>query len=254
MPLTDPLSFQLYSSRNFPPLETQFEVLRQAGYTNVEPYGAFYGDVGEAKGLLARFGLASKSGHFGLQQLDKQPEEVVRIAKALDMSTVVVPYLGPEERPSDREGWRAIGSMMSEAARRLEGAGLRLAWHNHDFEFKALPDGSFPIEHLLAEGVLWEADIAWVVRGGADPKPWIARYTGRIPLVHVKDIAPPGENRNEDGWADVGTGIVPWAELWPLCVAAGAEAMIAEHDNPSDFRRFAQTSARAMKALNEGGK
>ena len=48
------------------------------------------------------------------------------------------------------------------------------------------------------------------MRGGADPRRWIERYRGRIPLVHVKDIAPAGEKEDEDGWADVGTGTVPW--------------------------------------------
>jgi sugar phosphate isomerase/epimerase len=54
-----------------------------------------------------------------------------------------------------------------------------------------------------------------VIKGKADPRPFIERYRGRMPLVHVKDIAPPGENADEDGWADVGTGIVPWASSGP---------------------------------------
>ena len=78
---------------------------------------------------------------------------------------------------------------------------------------------------------------------------WIERYRGRIPLVHVKDIAPAGEKVDEDGWADVGAGVMPWARLWPQCVAAGAEIMIAEHDNPSDFERFARVSAAAMRGF-----
>ena len=99
---------------------------------------------------------------------------------------------------------------------------------------------------------MWEADLAWVVRGGADPRHWIELYRGRIPLVHVKDIAPAGDNADEDGWADVGAGIMPWSELWPRCVAAGAETMIAEHDNPSDFDRFARVSAMAMRSYTKG--
>ena len=80
---------------------------------------------------------------------------------------------------------------------------------------------------------------------------WIERYRGRIPLVHVKDLAPAGAKTDEDGWADVGAGVLPWAALWSACVAAGAEIMIAEHDNPSDFARFARTSSAAMKALSQ---
>ena len=42
------------------------------------------------------------------------------------------------------------------------------------------------------------------------------------------------------------------AQLWPLCVAAGVEMMIAEHDNPSDFDRFARISAAAMRGYAKG--
>ena len=109
-----------------------------------------------------------------------------------------------------------------------------------------------PIELLLGERLLWEADLAWVTRAGADPAYWVERYKGRIQLVHVKDIAPAGENMDEDGWADVGTGTVPWAALWPRCVAAGARIMIAEHDNPRDFDRFARVSIDSMRRFAKG--
>jgi sugar phosphate isomerase/epimerase len=129
---------------------------------------------------------------------------------------------------------------------------LSFAWHNHDFEFAALPDGSHPIEHVLGLDLLWEADFGWVVRGNADPEACLDRYRGRIPLVHVKDIAPIGQNIDEDGWADVGMGTLPWPTLWDKCVAAGAEIMIVEHDNPSDFERFARVSTYAMRKISDG--
>lgn len=253
MPLKDPLSYQLYSSRNFPPLEQQLATVAEAGFTNVETYGAFYEDVDGAEALFNRYGLSARSGHFGFDSVENEPDKVLGIARKLGMSTVVVPYLGPDERPTDIAGWDAVGTRLSKAAAWFRDKGMRLAWHNHEFEFNTpLADGTFPIEHVLVDGVLWEADIAWVVKGGTDPRPWIERYRGRIPLVHVKDIAREGQNPKEDGWADIGTGVVPWQELWGLCVAAGAETMIAEHDNPADAGRFARNAAAAMRALDAG--
>jgi sugar phosphate isomerase/epimerase len=255
MALTDPISFQLYSARNFPPLDRQLAMLAAEGYTNVEPYSAFYGDVGAAKRLLDVNGLKARSGHFGLDQLEREPEAVLSIAQALGMDFVIVPYIVPESRPTDRAGWVAFGQRLARAGAPVRAKGLRFGWHNHDFEFRPLPDGSFPIEHVLADdGVLWEADIAWIARGEADPRPWLRRYAGRIPLVHVKDIAPAGQKRDEDGWADVGSGTLPWQDYWDLAVASGAEVMIAEHDNPSDFGRFAHASAEAMQAMAKGGR
>lgn len=249
MALTNPLSFQLYSARNFPPLDSQLKTIADAGFTNVEPYGAFYVDVPAASQLFKDYGLTARSGHFGIDSLETELDRNLGIADALGIATIVVPYLVPDARPKDTAGWKAFGDRLATVGERVRKAGLGFAWHNHDFEFVALPDGSFPIEHILVGDVKWEADIAWIVRAKADPKPWIGRYGAVMPLVHVKDIAPAGENLNEDGWADVGTGVVDWKTIWPLCVAAGAEIMVAEHDNPSDLKRFATVSADAMRRL-----
>jgi predicted nucleic acid-binding protein len=44
--------------------------------------------------------------------------------------------------------------------------------------------------------------------------------------------------------------VLPWADLWQAAAAAGAEVMVAEHDNPSDYQRFARTSFETMSKLN----
>ena len=63
----------------------------------------------------------------------------------------------------------------------LAGKGLGLAWHNHDFEMVALADGNRPMDLLLeaAPKLGWEADIAWIVRGGQDPVAWLGRHPAR---------------------------------------------------------------------------
>jgi sugar phosphate isomerase/epimerase len=252
MALTQPLGMQMYSARKFPPVEAQLAAIARNGFTNVETFGPFYDDVEATKRMLDAHGLSARSGHFSVAMAESQSEMVIDGARRLGIEIVVAPYLTPAERPATVQGWKAMGMRLLAVGERLSAAGLRFAWHNHDFEFAPLADGSLPIEHVLGDRLLWEADLAWVIRGGADPRRWIERYRGRIPLVHVKDIAPAGEKGDEDGWADVGKGTVPWTELWPLCVAAGAEMMIAEHDNPSDFNRFARVSAGAMRGYANG--
>ena len=248
MTLKHPLSFQLYSARMFPPVEAQFTTLAKLGYSNIETFGPFYDDVAQTRRLMDKHGLACFSGHYSVEMIEKHPDKVLSLARALGNEIIVAPYLQPQERPTDTAGYKALGARLSKAASWFGKHKLRLAWHNHDFEFVALPDGSFPIEHILVGEVLWENDIAWIRRAKANPLIWIKRYAGRTPLVHVKDIAPAGESQDQDGWADVGAGVVPWAELWPLCVAAGAEVMVAEHDKPSDFIRFASVTAKAMRS------
>jgi sugar phosphate isomerase/epimerase len=254
MALKHPLSMQLYSARKFPPVEAQLAATARAGFDTVETFGAFYDDARETRRLFDKHALRARSGHFSLQMVEEHAERALEIAQTLGIETVIVPHIMPDQRPADSAGWAALGERLAKASAWFGARGLRFAWHNHDFEFKPLPDGSMPIEHLLGKQLLWEADVAWIARAGVEPKPWIERYRGRMPLVHVKDIAPTGGNLDEDGWADVGKGILPWADLWRVCAASGAEIMVAEHDNPNNFDRFARVSAEAMLSLSMGVK
>jgi sugar phosphate isomerase/epimerase len=237
------ISFQLYSARKFPPLEHQLEALAAIGYDAVEPYGAVYEQSPSGfRAMIDAAGLACPSAHMPLAGLDSDRDRCIDVAQTLGLQLAVVPFLQPAERPSDTEGWRAVGRRLAEHAAGFAAAGMKLAWHNHDFEYEALPDGSRPLEHLLAApGVLWEADIGWIVRAGAEPRRSLAEFSGKIAAFHVKDVAPSGIYA-EDGWADVGTGRIDWRALWPAMSASPARLLVCEHDNPSDWWRFAQRS------------
>jgi Sugar phosphate isomerases/epimerases len=52
----------------------------------------------------------------------------------------------------------------------------------------------------------WQVDVAWLVRGEADPVQWLERYQDRIVSVHAKDLAPPGTKSDEDGGRTSGVG------------------------------------------------
>ena len=97
-------------------------------------------------------------------------------------------------------------------------------------------------EEAADSPLAWQVDIAWLVRGGVDPKEWMKRYRDRVVSAHVKDIAPQGQNEDQDGWADVGAGVLDWRDLWSAARAAGAKWMVVEHDNPTDPAKTARAS------------
>ena len=244
------ISFQLYSARNFPPVEAQLKALAAIGFDAVEPYRGAYADdpVGFRK-QLDKAGLACPTAHVALDALDADRAAVIRLARTLGLETVVLPHIVAEKRPADAAGWQAMGTRLGEHAAALEGSGLKLAWHNHDFEYRTLADGSRPIDHLLAgAGVMFEPDIGWIVRAGADLKAEIARYAAKVAAFHVKDVAAPGVTA-EDGWTDVGAGTIDWKGLWPALAGTGCDLLVLEHDNPADWRRFAEASFRFVAAL-----
>ncbi|MCV0429614.1 MAG: sugar phosphate isomerase/epimerase, partial [Roseibium sp.] len=76
---------------------------------------------------------------------------------------------------------------------------------------------------------------------------WIERYGDRITAAHVKDIAPEGECLDEDGWADVGHGVMDWKGLMAALRNIGVDLFVLEHDKPSDFDRFATRSIEAFR-------
>jgi sugar phosphate isomerase/epimerase len=246
-------SYQLYSSRNFPPLLATLQMLADFGYDGAEGFGGLYSDAAGLDALAAglkQTGLKMTSGHFGLDQVEDTPDWAITVAKSLGMQTVIVPWIHPDLRPSTAKGWHDLGARLQKAGRPLEQAGLRFGWHNHDFEFIKLPDGTIPQTALFEGGpdLAWEMDVAWVVRGGVDPQEWIATHKDRIVAAHVKDIAAKGENADEDGWADVGHGVIDWKSILNTLRGIGVSNFVMEHDNPSDHARFARRALHSVKS------
>src|SRR5690606_14762248 len=112
-PLTNDLSFQLWTSRNFPPLEEQLRTLKSIGYTDVQPYHDQYNDPQAFKATLDEIGLTAKTGHFDINMIRSDFDRTVAAAKALGMKLVVAPFLKPDQRPTDRAGWETFGAELA---------------------------------------------------------------------------------------------------------------------------------------------
>lgn len=243
-------AFQLYSSRNTTSQTAFLGTLASLGYTSVEGFGGVYEDAPGFATALKEAGLTMPSGHFALDSLRQDFDGTIALAKTLGVAHIIVPFLNLEDRPTDALGWQALARELECFAVKVKSHDITLSWHNHDFEFVALPDGTLPMDILLAEApsIQWEADLAWIARAGLDPAESVARHAERLVAVHVKDIAPSGENKDEDGWADIGVGVLPWPDLIALIRDKAPEAyLVAEHDNPSDPERFARVSISNLK-------
>ncbi len=238
------LSFQLYSARNHPPLEDTLALLAKTGYREVEGYGGVYNDPKALRASLDAKGLTMPTGHFSVEMLENDRKGVLAIAAPLGMRHIYAPYLMPDERPKNAAGWKKFGKRLAQIGVWARSEGYAFGWHNHDFEFVKLATGEMPIELMFDAAPLldWEIDVAWIVRAKANPLTWIKRYANRITSVHVKDIAPKGQNTDEDGWSDVGAGTIKWPEMIKALVASRTLHVIMEHDNPKDAARFAKKS------------
>lgn len=243
------ISYQLYCSRNHPPLAETLKMLGDAGYREVEGYGGLFDDVDGLKAGLDANGLRMTSSHIGLDMIEDDPKGTLTIIKTLGIEKAFAPYIGPDDRPADTDGWVAFGKRLVAAAAPLQDAGVQFGWHNHAFEFDETDGGDLPLDLIAAasEDMMLELDLGWVRAAGHDPVACINKYAGKIAAVHVKDIAPDGQCTDEDGWADVGHGIMDWPAIHAALRAAGIDHYVAEHDNPKDDARFAQRSLASIQ-------
>lgn len=246
MSITDVLSIQLYTLRSMGDLDRILDTVAAAGYRQVETIGAHLDDARAVKAKLDARGLGVSSSHVGLAALREKPDAVIAACKLLGFEQLFMPAVPPEQRDMDATGWRALGAELGDMAERFRRDGIVLGYHNHHWELKP-KDGVRTALELIWEAAAgsplrWQVDVAWLVRGGADPKAWMERYRHLVVSAHVKDIAPEGQSLDEDGWADVGSGVLDWRDLWRACRAAGARWMVVEHDKPKDPAACARNS------------
>ena len=248
------LALQLYSMRDCADQIALLGQLPDMGITQVEGYGGVYGDPAGYRAAMDGNAISMASGHMGLEEIEADFDAALQLVKAMGITKLFAPYLDEAQRPADTAGYKAFAARLDDVAQQFAAHGVTFGWHNHDFEFVTLPDGGIPMEILLdsAPNIAWEADLAWIVRGGRDPLAYIARYGHRLCAIHVKDIAPDGTHLDEDGWCDLGDGTMDWVALLQACRAQSDNLIYAlEHDKPSDPVGYARRSAVAFKSLWE---
>ena len=227
------IGVQLYTLRdkiedaNFGMAKTLREVAA-SGYEGVE-FGGSYGEMDAAslKPLLDELNLKTFSLHTGIDALQNTFDRVVEDALLLDARFLAVAYSGEEYR--SREGAITLGKTLNELGAKLNSSGIQLLYHNHDFEFARFDD-EYMLDIVYANSdeklVKLEVDTFWVNRAGVDPASYIRQYSGRVPLVHLKDASESGDVI----FAPVGAGTMKWDEVFAAAEAGGTVAYIVEQD------------------------
>ncbi|MBK6016937.1 sugar phosphate isomerase/epimerase [Streptomyces sp. MBT53] len=198
------LAVQLYSVIDALEADRPGSLARLAalGFRHVEPFALGLWNTPPAelaataralRADLDEAGLGVGSVHIAVQG-DSQAAavEVCRIL-GTDTAFVPIPWLvdGFDERSLEsHDGVRAFAGRLNEAARELAGAGIRLGYHNHHFEWARLPGGAHAFDvlwDLLDPEVLAEVDVYWAAVAGQDPAEVLKRLGERAVAAHVKD-------------------------------------------------------------------
>lgn len=245
----DRIGIQLYTVRR--DLERDFEGtlarVAEVGYREVEFAGYYGRSASDVRAVLNRVGLTAPASHVGLPDFRRDVDAVIAMATGVGHNYLVVPWLDESERKT-LDDYRRIGQELNRIGEKVRAAGMKLGYHNHDFELARI-DGRIPLDVLLEEAdaslVVLELDLYWAVKGGIDPIAYFAQYPGRVHLVHVKDSAGAPEHRQ----VDVGKGAINFAQIFARREQAGIRHAFVEHDNPPSTAETMQSSYRHLSQL-----
>ena len=216
------ISIQLYTLRDqlAIDLEGTLAALAAIGYRRVEHAGFAGRSVTAFKAALDAAGLWASSGHVGIPQPFDPTKWSVSLADARTLGSryIVHPFFGINfgtgEVVRDRATWTAFAHDLNQAGQMAREAGLRLGYHNHNWEFFRLTDDpsrtayDVLIEETDARYVHFEMDLFWVTRGARDPVDLLRRLDGRVRQYHVKDMNLAGS------FEDPGRGLIDFQRIF----------------------------------------
>ena len=231
-----PIGLQLYTVRDAMQKETEATLARVGalGYKEVEFAGYFGHPAAHIRQFLDKAGLRAPSVHVPIDTMRKAMTQTIADAKVIGHEWITMPWLAPEQRPTTADGWKKLAAEVSKHAATVHAAGLKFAYHNHDFELMPV-GGVVPLELLLAgtdpARVDFEMDVYWVTKAGNDPLAWFAKHPGRFRMLHLKDASPaPARDMRP-----VGQGTIDWRAVLAQRAKAGVQHVFVEHDSAAEM-------------------
>jgi sugar phosphate isomerase/epimerase len=217
------------------------------GYKEVEFAGYFGHSPKEVREILQRYDLTAPAGHFEYGPLRSQLTRLIEDAHVIGHDYIVCPEVD-EQESSSLEDWKRIAETFNRFGLTCKQAGVQFAYHNHDSDFTPV-QGKLPYDVLLAETdsrlVQLEMDLYWITKAGHDPLTYFAKYPGRFPMVHVKDM----DHTSQRGQTDVGKGIIDFRRIFQQADKAGIRHFFVEHDEPAAPLKSIRASYEYMRTM-----
>ena len=235
---------QLYSVRDVTgtDLEGTLKKVAEIGYRYVEFAGFFGHSAEEVKAMLDRYGLIVSGTHSGLGDLDADFAGTVKYHKIIGNTNYIVP---------GAPTWTAAEldetiEKLKKYQPMLEAEGIRLAYHNHDGEFKPNADGQIPHEEMERRtNIDFQIDTFWAYVAGKDPVEVITRLKDRVHVIHLKDGL-----RNGHGYA-LGEGEAPVAAVRAKAIELGMHMVVESETLQPDGISEATRCINYLKSLEK---
>lgn len=248
-PDTLTVGLQMYTVRGL--LEGDFErTLRKVaelGIKDVE-FDKYFGKTPEEiRRLIDELGIGSLSKHIDTQTLRTGLEQACEDANTVGQRYLIVGWLPPEERKTQDDYKRLIENLNA-GAEVCKKAGIRLGYHNHDFEFEQI-EGKMPYHQIVTQtgDLTLELDVYWATKAGRDPVRMLKTHPGRFHLLHLKDMDKNG------GFTEVGRGTIDFPAVLEAAKGSGVKhAYIEQDETPGDPFDSVKVSLEFAKSLFRG--
>jgi sugar phosphate isomerase/epimerase len=253
MSKTLPVAVQIYSVRE--DAEKDFrgtiQKIKEIGYDAVELAGLYGMDPSEVRAVLDEFELPAISAHVPIVELIQDLEGTLDKYLTVGCKYIAIPYLDETLRPGS-DGFAGVLKEMERIGKACQEKGLVMLYHNHDFEFVKMENGSYGLDYIyetLPESLLQtELDTCWIKVAGEDPASYVRKYAGRCPVVHLKDFYKEGkpsdmyeligiektETQKSEGvfeFRPVGHGMQDFPSILEAAAASGANWVVVEQDS-----------------------
>lgn len=188
----------------------------------------------EFRKLIDANGLTSPSGHymFGSYFEDGNLDMVnlsIDVAHDLGSEYITVPSIDDKFKNS-LDACKATAEKFNKLGEICRKAGLKLAYHNHNIEFKQFGD-TYGYEVWLKNTdpalINFEMDIYWLVRAGKDPVTLFKQFPHRFHMWHVKDM----DKKNPDENANVGDGSIDFKKIFADARLSGMKYFFVEQES-----------------------
>ncbi|WP_242964982.1 sugar phosphate isomerase/epimerase family protein [Scatolibacter rhodanostii] len=254
---TLPVAVQVYSVRD--DAEKDFkgtmQKLKEMGYEGVELAGLYGLSGKEVRAILDEVGIKAISAHVPFQLLTTDLENTLNEYVEIGVDYIAIPYLSEEDRPGAAKFEENL-EKMKEIGKACKEKGMTMLYHNHDFEFIKMPNGQYGLDYIYstigADILETEIDTCWVKVSGEDPADFLKKYTGRAPVVHLKDFYKEGKAANmyeligtevkKEAEAEgkfefrpVGSGMQDFPSILAASLEAGSKWVVVEQDQTYDI-------------------
>jgi len=214
-----PVGLQLYSVRTEceKDLAATIAAVAKMGYQGVEFAGYYNHTAQEIRKMLDDNGLKCCGTHTQLDTLlGDNLVATIEFNQIIGNKYLVVPWLNEDMRNS-KEAWLKTAALFTEIAEKIKAHGMKLGYHNHDFEFTAI-DGEIPWDIFFgnaSKDLIMQIDTGNCMGGGGDPIAFLHKYPGQAVTVHLKEFSATNPK------AILGEGDMKWQELFAICESTG---------------------------------